>query len=97
MSPAKAHFVNQQRVQQGAFFGRSAPAEAIHPAADYRLTPDRFFLNLAPSIQDAAQDYFNRYRITWHQHANHGLSSQVCCLNFLMPLATRLRRRLPTA
>lgn len=89
MSPPKAAFVNQERLQQGAFFGRHAPADAIRPAADYRLAPDRFFLNLAPSIQDAARDYFDRYRITWHQHANHGLSSQVCCLNFLMPLATR--------
>jgi hypothetical protein len=86
---SKAQFVDQQRVQQGAFFGRRAPADAIHAAADYRLTPDRFFLNLAPSIQDAARDYFDRYRITWHRHANHGLSSQICCLNFLMPLATR--------
>jgi hypothetical protein len=86
---SKAQFVNQERLRQGAFFGRQAPTEAIHPAANYRLAPDRFFLNLAPSIQDGAQDYFERYRITWHQHANHGLSSQVCCLNFLMPLATR--------
>ena len=27
--------------------------------------------------------------IQWHQHANHGLSSQVCCVNFLLPFAER--------
>jgi hypothetical protein len=32
-------------------------------------------------------DYFSRHKITWHQHRNHALSSQVCCLNFLAPLA----------
>ena len=33
--------------------------------------------------------YFKDQRITWHRHADHGLSSQVCCLNFLAPLATQ--------
>ena len=32
--------------------------------------------------------YFGPPRnITWHHHSDHGLSSQVCCLNFLAPLA----------
>lgn len=32
--------------------------------------------------------YFGPPRnIAWHKHADHGLSSQVCCLNFLGPLA----------
>jgi hypothetical protein len=40
-------------------------------------------------IRDDASAYFTAHGITWHQHANHALSSQVTCLNFLMPLATR--------
>ena len=43
--------------------------------------------NLMPAIRERAAEYFERHRIVWHRHANHGLSSQVCCLNFLMPLA----------
>ena len=70
MRASKAQFVDQERTRQGAFFGRSAAADALHPEADYRLTPDRFFLNLAPSIQEGARDYFDRYLITWRQHAS---------------------------
>jgi hypothetical protein len=45
---------------------------------------------LAPQIREFAVEYFGPPRsIVWHQHANHTLSSQVACLNFLMPLATR--------
>jgi hypothetical protein len=45
-------------------------------------------LNLAPSIREAMSLYFGHPRnIAWHRHADHGLSSQVCCLNFLGPLA----------
>lgn len=88
MAAGAGAFIAAQRQVQSAHFALTCP-DALHVAAPYRLTADRFFLNLAPSIQDAARDYFARYRITWHQHANHGLSSQVCCLNFLMPLATR--------
>lgn len=34
------------------------------------------------------EEYFGPPRnIAWHRHADHGLSSQVCCLNFLGPLA----------
>ncbi len=46
-------------------------------------------LNLAPQIREFAREYFGTQSIVWHQHANHALSSQVACLNFLMPLATR--------
>lgn len=31
--------------------------------------------------------YFAGKGIQWHSHSNHGLSSQVCCINFLAPLA----------
>lgn len=80
-------FIPSERLRQAEFFKRSVPLEALHPASAYRLAERPH--NLAPSARDAAAAYFKRYGITWHQHANHGLSSQVCCLNFLMPLATR--------
>jgi len=80
-------FIPSERQRQAAFFQRSVPVEALHPSAAYRLSERPY--NVAPSARATADAYFNRYGITWHRHANHGLSSQVCCLNFLMPLATR--------
>ncbi len=47
-------------------------------------------MNLAPQIRTAAQSYFGPPRnIAWHLHADHGFSSQICCVNFLLPLATQ--------
>jgi hypothetical protein len=56
-------------------------------SAPYRFIPEQKTFNLAPGIRDVASRYFQARNITWHTHANHALSSQVCCLNFLMPLA----------
>ncbi|WP_348783659.1 hypothetical protein [Mesorhizobium sp. KR9-304] len=53
------------------------------------MPPDRRLSNLNPGIRDIAERYFTENAIAWHQHAAHGLSSQVACLNFFMPLATR--------
>src|SRR5258708_6335162 len=82
-------FIPAQRLSQGAHFERTCGEAAGHYGSAYRLKPEHFFLNLASSIRDAAPAYFAEKQITWHIHASHGLSSQVCCLNFLMPLATR--------
>jgi hypothetical protein len=80
-------FVAVQQAEQAAFFARSG-AHSGFGGVGWRL--DQKLQNLAPSIQQAALRYFGPPRnITWHRHANHGLSSQVCCLNFLMPLALR--------
>jgi len=84
-----ANFITAERDAQSSVFSRDYPHAVGHEGSAYRLAPEHAPLNLAPSIREAAQDYFMRYGITWHRHANHGLSSQVCCLNFLMPLATR--------
>ncbi|WP_224407292.1 hypothetical protein [Afifella sp. IM 167] len=55
-----------------------------------QLRRDLARTNLAPCIRTSAVEYFGPPRkISWHTHANHALSSQVACLNFLMPLATR--------
>ncbi|WP_210526920.1 PGN_0703 family putative restriction endonuclease [Rubellimicrobium arenae] len=43
--------------------------------------------NLYPSIRELAPAYFEDRSIVWHRMRHHLLSSQVCCLNFLMPYA----------
>lgn len=83
------NFVEQERSHQSAFFRKTLPDEYGFDDCDYRLPPDRRLLNLNPQIRDIAARYFSDNAIAWHQHAAHGLSSQACCLNFLMPLATR--------
>ena len=85
MRPPISKFIPQERRAQALFFGRDETRAQLLSGSAYRL--DTVELNLAPSIRGVAQAYFAKYGITWHRHANHGLSSQVCCLNFLMPLA----------
>jgi hypothetical protein len=85
-------FVVRERAAQSKFFGRTVPTEAILGNTGYRLKATHRSLNLAPYIRDTADAYFGPPRnIAWHIHANHGLSSQVCCLNFLLPLAMNPR------
>ena len=81
-------FIQAQRLAQAAHFTAVCP-ESGYKGSAYRLAPLRRKFNLAPSIREVATAYFYEKQITWHIHASHGLSSQVCCLNFLMPLATR--------
>lgn len=82
-------FVEQERASQAVFFRATLPDECGFDGCDYRLPPDRRLSNLNPEIRDVADRYFSDNSIAWHLHAAHGLSSQICCLNFLMPLATR--------
>lgn len=81
-------FIGKQQLSQAAHFATVCP-ESGYEGSAYRLAPHLREFNLSTTIRSAAQAYFTEKRITWHRHANHGLSSQVCCLNFLMPLATR--------
>lgn len=76
-----------QREAQTAFFAAEHPEAVGHEDSPYRLHSKD--LNLAPAIRDRGFEYFKDHSIVWHRHANHGLSSQVCCLNFLMPLANQ--------
>jgi restriction endonuclease-like protein len=81
-------FVARQREAQSRHFAQACPADTGYRGSSYRLNPERFAQNLIPSIRDEAVSYFAAIPpISWHTHCNHGLSSQVCCLNFLMPLA----------
>ncbi|PBC01456.1 hypothetical protein [Mesorhizobium sp. WSM3860] len=88
-APREPTFVERERASQAAFFRATLPDERGFDGCDYRLPPYRRLSNLNPQIRDIADRYFVDNMIAWHQHASHGLSSQVCCLNFLMPLATR--------
>ncbi len=82
-------FVAAQQASQAAYFKRVGIAD-VRTAEPYRLSPGRRDLNIAPTVREALEHYFGPPRnITWHQHADHGLSSQVCCLNFFAPLATQ--------
>lgn len=81
-------FIKSQRDAQAQYFARTAPSEPTRPNEGWRLLHGRREQNVAPSIREAIPLYFGQPRnIAWHRHADHGLSSQVCCLNFLGPLA----------
>ena len=89
---ARPSFIPDQRRSQADHFAREG-VEAGFGGSAWRLAKKA--PNLAPSLRQAAADCFrapggnSQDAITWHRHASHGLSSQVCCLNFLMPLAER--------
>lgn len=74
---------------QADYFTREFPGMCGVGGQVYRLQDEHRFNNIAPEIRDVAEAYFTKYGIAWHQHSNHALSSQVACLNFLMPLARR--------
>jgi hypothetical protein len=80
-------FSEKHRLAQGDYLQAHHSDKNGHAGARYRLRPAERAQNLAPDIRDSAGSYFAEKGISWHPHANHGLSSQVCCLNFLMPLA----------
>ncbi|MBY5697569.1 PGN_0703 family putative restriction endonuclease [Rhizobium leguminosarum] len=82
-------FVNAERTGQSKFFAESEPGYGGYRGSAYRLDPANFERNLAPSIRSAVPAYFKQKGIQWHTHSNHGLSSQVCCVNFLAPLALK--------
>ncbi|WP_054006558.1 PGN_0703 family putative restriction endonuclease [Cypionkella psychrotolerans] len=83
-------FVRQQRQQQSAFFNRF-DGDSLLPDVTYRTKPEHFDLNLNPVYASALVEHFALpgNPIQWHQHKNHALSSQVCCVNFLGPLMHR--------
>lgn len=80
-------FETRERRRQTGYFERNFEKSISYEGSAFRLQPAARALNLAPSIRDEVTAYFDLHSITWHQHANHALSSQVCCLNFLAPLA----------
>jgi hypothetical protein len=82
-------FIVLQQEAQAEYFSRIGELN-VRDGAPYRLQAGRRDLNIAPTMRSSLAAYFGEPRnITWHTHADHGLSSQVCCLNFLAPLATQ--------
>ncbi len=82
-------FARTERAAQAAHLASIAPDKVGFAGSPCRLDPTAWPLNLAPAIREAAPAYFGKHKIVWHRHRNHGLSSQVCCLNWLMPLTER--------
>ncbi len=83
-------FIADQRADQSHWFTEHLPDNCGYRGSPYRLAPEDRRHNLAPVLQDTAERLFSAEPvIQWHQHASHGLSSQVCCLNFLLPFAQR--------
>lgn len=90
MPQRRRSFVAEQREAQGRWFNQRLSEHNGYRGSAYRLAPPDRRYNLAPELQDTADRLFSAEPgIQWHQHASHGLSSQVCCLNFLLPFAER--------
>jgi hypothetical protein len=87
--PPMPSFEARERSRQTAYFDADFRGQTGYRGERFRLNPEQKSLNLAPEIRDTAIRYFKEKGISWHTHSNHALSSQVCCLNFLMPLARR--------
>lgn len=86
----KESFDARQRALQGEWFGRNLASHSGYAGAAYRVPPSERLQNLSPAIRANADRLFAADpAIQWHQHANHGLSSQVCCVNFLLPFADK--------
>ena len=84
-------FAAAQRNSQSRFFLRFDPADLLD-GCGWRLRPEQAGLNLNPVFAADIEAYFagaGGARVEWHRHRNHALSSQVCCLNFLAPLASQ--------
>ena len=83
-------FKDRERLRQINYFKRPEFAGALLPDTEYKLLPGKRHLNFSPVIAKRAVQYFEGTRnISWHPQSDHCLSSQGCCLNFLMPLADR--------
>ncbi|MBX9664426.1 hypothetical protein [Novosphingobium sp.] len=88
--PSKPNFVAEQRLAQSKWFSANLAHYNGYCGADYRVSPEHRLVNLSPAVREAADRLFGADpAIQWHQHANHGLSSQVCCVNFLLPFADK--------
>lgn len=87
------NFAKQEYSQQEAFFAACDDAH-LDKGQTVRLEPNSWTANLHPDYRSRIVDSFafqddKTQAIGWHTHANHGASSQVCCVNFLFPLADK--------
>jgi hypothetical protein len=87
-----AQYAKQQYHQQERFFASCDDAVTGYRGQAVRLMPESWMANLHPDYRQRIVDSFaysdeHTQPIGWHTHANHGASSQVCCVNFLFPFA----------
>lgn len=83
-------FANGERRAQTAYFARHFAAQVGHLGRDFQLRSGHERLNLAPGIRADAEALFAAAPpIQWHRYSGHALSSQTCCVNFLLPLADK--------
>lgn len=88
--PKTPTFDAEQRLRQGAWFEANLAPHHGYRGVSYRVDPEHRLSNVAPAYREVAHALFAAEPvIQWHQHANHGLSSQVCCVNFLLPFADK--------
>lgn len=78
--------------QQSPTFSMAARSDGMYKGRQrpFCLPVDHAEENLFPGIRETAPAYFSKFEIKWHDgHAgkpsNHLCSSQVCCVNFLLP------------
>ncbi|MEH6791111.1 PGN_0703 family putative restriction endonuclease [Parasphingorhabdus sp.] len=87
-------FAKREYLQQEQFFAGCAEAETGYRGQAVRLMPHCHEANFHPDYRKRIADSFSfsddeTQLIGWHTHANHGASSQVCCVNFLFPFVDR--------
>lgn len=93
-------FLESEKPKQVAFKHASGTFTPEAFADGYYRTKYRPFclprehaeLNLFPGIRETATKHFAKHKIKWHdgqngKPSNHMCDSQVCCVNFLFPLA----------
>ncbi|QHD69733.1 hypothetical protein GS397_23650 [Sphingobium yanoikuyae] len=88
------HFAKQEYLQQERYFADCGDAVTGYRGQAVRLMPDSHEANFHPDYRRRIIESFSysdecTQAISWHTHANHGASSQVCCVNFLFPFVDR--------
>ena len=94
-NPKPSWFAQTEQLHQQAFRAASPTfTQAGRRFGYYKVRPHPAYVseeswteNLYPAIREEAVAYFADNEIAWHDDANHIRSSQIFCLNFLMPLA----------
>jgi hypothetical protein len=78
------------------YISENARADGIYKSKprSFCLPLDHAEENLFPEIRKTAIDHFSKHHIKWHDGqkgnpSNHLCDSQVCCVNFLFPLADK--------
>lgn len=83
-------FVEQERAHQAAFLAQAFGPTALREKHPWRFREGQEEQNLHRRARALFGNWFGSDDgPAWHLHRGHGLSSQVCCLNFLGPLADR--------